>query len=139
MLFALNHGWGPFKDARVRRALNLAVDRWAAQNTLSKIAIVKTPGGIVFPGHPLAASKEELEGMEGFWPDINKSRAEAKRLLKEAGAEGLTFTLNNRASDQLPPDRNLAHRRVEEDWGKGEAKRAPQPGVAQRLPAPVQV
>ncbi|MEM7250805.1 MAG: ABC transporter substrate-binding protein [Pseudomonadota bacterium] len=100
LLFTLNHKWGKFQDARVRRALNLAVDRWGAQNSLSQIAIVKTAGGIVFPSHPLAASKEELQSLEGFWPDIKKSRAEAKRLLKEAGAEGMSFVMNNRASDQ---------------------------------------
>ena len=48
-----------------------------------------TVGGIVFPGSPLAATKEELQKLAGFWPDIEKSRAEARRLLKEAGAEGL--------------------------------------------------
>ena len=52
-----------------------------------KIAIVQTVGGIVFPGSPLAATKEELEQIAGYWPDIEKSRAEARRLLKEAGAE----------------------------------------------------
>ena len=36
----------------------------------------------------------------GSGPDIEKSRAEAKRLLKEAGAEGLTFELLNRNVDQ---------------------------------------
>src|SRR5207302_10920120 len=36
----------------------------------------------------------------GYWPDIEKSRAEAKRLLKEAGAEGLAFELLNRNIDQ---------------------------------------
>jgi len=100
VLYALNHQWGAFKDVRVRRAVNLAVDRWSAQNTLSQIAIVKTAAGIVFPSSPLAATKEELEATEGFWPDIKKSRAKAKQLLKEAGAEGLSFTMNNRAVDQ---------------------------------------
>ena len=100
VLYALNHQWGAFKDTRVRRALNLAVDRWGAMNTLSKIAIVKTPGGVVFPSHPLAASKDELQATEGFWTDIKKSRAKAKELLKAAGAENLTFTMNNRAVDQ---------------------------------------
>ena len=50
--------------------------------------IVQTVGGIVFPGSPLAPTKEELQQIAGFWPDIEKSRAEARRLLKEAGAEG---------------------------------------------------
>ena len=65
-----------------------------------KIANVHTVGGIVFPGSPLAANKEELEKIAGYWPDIEKSRAEAKRLLKEAGAEGLSFELLNRNVDQ---------------------------------------
>jgi peptide/nickel transport system substrate-binding protein len=48
----------------------------------------------------LAATKEELEKLAGYWPDIGKSRAEAKRLLKEAGAEGASFELLNRNVDQ---------------------------------------
>ena len=83
----------PFDDARVRRALTLAIDRWHGAPQLAKIANVHTVGGIVFPGSPLAADKEELQDLAGFWPDIEKSRAEAKRLLKEAGAEGLSFEL----------------------------------------------
>ncbi len=95
-----NHKQKPFDDLRVRRALTLAIDRWGGAPALAKIAIVKTPGGIVFPGSPLAAKKEELEKMAGFWPDIEKSRAEAKRLLKEAGAENLQIELLNRDVDQ---------------------------------------
>jgi hypothetical protein len=54
----------------------------------------------VFPGSPLAATKEELQKLAGFWPDIERSRAEARRLLKEAGQEGLHFELLNRNVDQ---------------------------------------
>src|SRR5438270_9029004 len=95
-----NHKKKPFDDARVRRALTLAIDRWHGAPALAKIANIRTVGGIVFPGSPLAASKEELQQIAGFWPDIEKSRAEAKRLLKEAGAEGLSFELLNRTVDQ---------------------------------------
>ena len=95
-----NHKKKPFDDVRVRRALALAVDQWKGAPALAKIAIVRSVGGIVFPGSPLAATKQELEQMAGYWPDIEKSRAEARRLLKEAGAEGLKFELTNRNVDQ---------------------------------------
>ena len=85
---------------RVRRALTLAIDRWHGAQALSKIANVRTVGSIIFPGDPLAPSKEQLHEVAGFWPDIEKSRTEAKRLLKEAGAENLTFELLNRDVDQ---------------------------------------
>jgi peptide/nickel transport system substrate-binding protein len=84
----------------VRRALALAVDQWNGAPPLSRIATINTVGGVVFPGSPLAATKAELQQMAGYWPDINKARAEAKRLLKEAGAEGLEFELLNRNVDQ---------------------------------------
>src|SRR6185312_9325965 len=90
----------PFDNPNVRRALSLAIDRWGGAPSLSKIAIVKTVGGIVYPGSPLAATDQELHEMAGFWTDINKSREEAKRLLKEAGVENLSFELLNRDVDQ---------------------------------------
>ena len=90
----------PFDDRRVRRALALALDQWGSSAPLSKIAILKTVGGIAFPGSPLGATKEELRQIAGFWPDVEKSRAEARRLLKEAGAEGLKFELLTRNVDQ---------------------------------------
>jgi len=90
----------PFDDVRVRRALLLAIDQWGSSAALSKIAILQAVGGIVFPGSPMAATKQELQQLTGFWPDIEKSRAEARRLLKVAGAEGLTFELLVRNVDQ---------------------------------------
>jgi peptide/nickel transport system substrate-binding protein len=99
-LLTYNHKRKPFDDVRVRRALSLAIDQWKGAPGLSKIAIVRTVAGIVFPGSPLAATKEELQQLAGFWPDIEKSRAEAKRLLKEAGAENLSFEMLNRDVDQ---------------------------------------
>src|SRR6516164_3525114 len=95
-----NHKRRPFDDARVRRALTLAIDRWHGAPELAKIANVRTVGGIVFPGSPLAADKEELQDIAGYWPDIEKSRAEARRLLHEAGADGFSFELVNRNVDQ---------------------------------------
>jgi len=45
-----------------------------------------------FPGSPLAGTTEELEQIAGFWPDIEKSRVEAKRLLKEGRRSGLVLS-----------------------------------------------
>ena len=96
----INEQKKPFDDVRVRRALSLAIDRWGGAPALAKIADVRTVGSIIFPGSPLAPSKEQLYEIAGFWQDIDKSRAEAKRLLKEAGAENLSFELLNRDVDQ---------------------------------------
>ena len=42
------------------------------------------------------ADEIEVQQLAGFWPDIDKSRAEARRLLKEAGADNLSFELLTR-------------------------------------------
>ena len=100
LLFTSNHMRKPFDDPRVRRALTLAVDRWGGSKYLSRIAIVKTVGGVVFPGHPLAATEEELTQLAGYRRDLEASRAEAMALLQEAGATDLTIDYNNRDVDQ---------------------------------------
>src|SRR5215510_6109111 len=93
---ALNQQKKPFDDKRVRRALTLALDRYEGSKALSRIALVKEVAGIQVPGTPWATPPEELAKLAGYSHDINASRAEAKRLLKEAGAENLSFTLKNR-------------------------------------------
>jgi peptide/nickel transport system substrate-binding protein len=95
-----NHKRKPFDDVRVRQALTLAVDRWGGSKYLSRIAIVKTVGGVVFPNHPLAATTEELQKLNGYDPNIAASRDKARKLLAEAGQSGLSFEFHNRGVDQ---------------------------------------
>src|SRR5205809_877565 len=87
----------PYDDKRVRRALTLALDRWEGSKALSRIALVKEVAGIQTPGTPWATPPAELEKLAGYGRDINAARAEARRLLKEAGQENLSFTLTNRS------------------------------------------
>src|SRR5687768_6174780 len=86
----------PFDDQRVRKALSLAIDRWGGAQALSKVALVRHVGGILRPGYDLAASEKDLVTYPGWSKDINKSRDEARRLLKEAGVPNLSFTFTNR-------------------------------------------
>ncbi len=99
MLYAtINHEKKPFDDKRVRRALTLAVDRYEGSQAISKIAIVRTVAGVQVPGSPFAALPGDLEKLAGYGHDINKSRAEARRLLRAAGVpDGFSFTFKNRS------------------------------------------
>jgi len=90
----------PYDDKRVRRALSLALDRWEGSKALSRIALIKEVAGIQVPGTQWATPPAELEKLAGYGRDINAARAEARRLLKEAGVENLSFTLLNRAVPQ---------------------------------------
>ena len=100
-LVTLNHERKPFDDKRVRRALTLALDRWEASKSLSRITVVKEVGGIQVPGTPWATPPAELEKLAGYGRDIKAARAEARRLLREAGVpEGFAFTFKNRGIPQ---------------------------------------
>ena len=101
LMVAMHHEKKPFDDKRFRRALTLALDRYDGSKNLSKIAIVKDVAGIQVPGTPWATPPDELEKLAGYGRDIAKSRAEAKRLLREAGVpEGYGFTFKNRGIPQ---------------------------------------
>jgi len=100
-LVTMNHEKKPWDDRRVRRALTLAADRHEASKTLSRIAVVKEVGGIQVPGTPWATPPAELEKLAGYGRDIAASRAEARRLLREAGVpDGFSFTFKNRGIPQ---------------------------------------
>ena len=83
----------PFDDARVRRALSLAVDRWGAAEKLQKTTFLKYVGGVMRPGSSMATPEAELVGLPGFGRDVAAARTEARRLLAEAGVRDLKLTL----------------------------------------------
>jgi peptide/nickel transport system substrate-binding protein len=55
------------------------------------------PGGFLFPGSTFARSHDELADQPGYGRNMGENRAEARRLLAEAGVPNLSFTLNGRS------------------------------------------
>src|SRR6266850_5000460 len=98
---SMHHDKKPFNDKRVRRALSLALDRYEGGKALSRITLVKDVGGIQVPGTPYATPQAELEKLAGYGRDTAANRAEARRLLREAGVpDGFAFTFKNRGIPQ---------------------------------------
>src|SRR6266446_9697899 len=102
LALAFNANRPPFDDARVRRALSLAIDRWRGAETLADTTFLKYVGGLMRPGTAISTPEAELVTMPGFSRDIAASRAEARRLLAEAGVPDLTVTLTNRKDVPVP-------------------------------------
>jgi len=87
----------PFNDLRVRKALTLGLDRYTASKVLYPLTGLKGIGGLMRPGTEWAMAEADLEKFPGFGKDIEKNRAEARRLLTEAGyPNGLKVVLKNR-------------------------------------------
>lgn len=96
--FAINTQRDGVKDERVRRALNLAIDRRGSAKAMEQITPMHQVGGLVRPGSTFARSDEELAKLPGFGTDIEAARKEARRLLAAAGQTSLKLVLvNNRA------------------------------------------
>ena len=94
---AINNRVKPFNDVRVRKALTLGIDRYTAGKVLYPLTGLKNVGGLIRPDSEWGMPEAELQTLPGFGKDIEKSRAEARRLLAEAGyPNGLKIVLKNR-------------------------------------------
>jgi peptide/nickel transport system substrate-binding protein len=94
---SVNNNLKPFNDIRVRKALTLGLDRYTASRVLYPLNGLKLIGGLMRPGSEWEMPEAELQKLPGFGKDIEKSRAEARRLLAEAGyPNGLKVILKNR-------------------------------------------
>jgi peptide/nickel transport system substrate-binding protein len=93
LLIVFNTHRPPFDDARVRRALSLAIDRWGAAAKLQGTTFLKYVGGVMRPGSNMATPESELVTIPGFAHDVAASRDEARRLLAEAGVHDLKLTV----------------------------------------------
>src|SRR5204863_2835507 len=94
---AMNQTTEPFNDIRVRKALTLGLDRYTASRVLYPIASLKDVGALMRPATEYAMSESELQKLPGFGRDMEKNRAEARRLLAEAGyPNGFKVVLKNR-------------------------------------------
>jgi peptide/nickel transport system substrate-binding protein len=92
----LNTERPPFNDVRVRQAMSLAIDRWTGEKVLPRVMFTApTAGGFQRPGSPLAPPTAALQQMLGYGTDIAANRAEARRLLAEAGATDLKIAFTN--------------------------------------------
>ena len=94
---AINNTKKPFDDVRVRKALSLGIDRYTMARVLYPLTGLRYVGGLMRPGSEWALPAADLEKLPGFGRDIEKNRAEARKLLAEAGyPNGLKVVLKNR-------------------------------------------
>jgi peptide/nickel transport system substrate-binding protein len=76
-------------DAKVRRAIHLAMDRHTLVEVVKDTAPMQV-GGFVYPFHEMSTPRAELEKKLGYQTDVKPAVQEARRLMKEAGyANGL--------------------------------------------------
>ncbi len=94
---AINNNMKPFTDIRVRKALTLAIDRYTGGKVLYPLTGLRDVGALLRPSTEWALPQPELEKLPGFGRNVEANRAEARRLLAEAGyPNGFKVVLKNR-------------------------------------------
>jgi ABC-type transport system substrate-binding protein len=81
----VNRGSPPFDNADIRKAMSLALDRKSFNDILNEGT--GTIGGAMLPvpSGEWAMPKDRLEKLAGYGPDIEKNRAEARKLMEGLG------------------------------------------------------
>ncbi|HJQ57188.1 MAG TPA: ABC transporter substrate-binding protein [Vineibacter sp.] len=81
----INRDKPPFDDAKVRRAMILSIDRKAFVDILAE-GEADIGGAILPPPQGLwGMTKEYLATVPGYGPDVEKSREEARKIMRELG------------------------------------------------------
>jgi peptide/nickel transport system substrate-binding protein len=94
---AINNTVKPFSDERVRKALTLGLDRYTGGRVLFPLTGLRDVGALLRPGTEYALPEVDLQKLPGFGKDMEKNRAEAKKLLAEAGyPNGFKVVFKNR-------------------------------------------
>lgn len=96
LLLQLNVKKPDLADVRVRRAIALSIDHWSGEKLVERLTGTNAPGGLLRPGSEFARTPEQLSTLPGFRRDIEAARAEARKLLAEAGKTNLTLRFLNR-------------------------------------------
>ncbi len=96
LMYMLNGKKPDLADVRVRRAIALAIDHWGGEKLIERSTGTSAPGGLLRPGSAFARTPEELSTLPGFRRDMEAARAEARKLLAEAGKTNLNLRLLNR-------------------------------------------
>lgn len=115
--FAMNTKKKPFDDARARRAVHLALDRQEMVKLLAEGEGCINPPGISCALAPWAIPAEELLKLPGYRQPKTEDIAEARRLAKEAGYEGLKLTLQAYGSGDGPDRMQLTAEQLRRNLG----------------------
>jgi ABC-type transport system substrate-binding protein len=100
----VNNKRKPLGDAKVRRAMHLALDRHVLVDVVKDVAPMLV-GGFIYPFGEFAAPPEEMGKRLGYQKDPKAAVQEARRLMAEAGHGGglrnLDFVVRDTAAVKL--------------------------------------